>query len=177
MRHPFLIGNKIYLRGLEEQDLLGDYFQWFNDIETCRYNSHATFPNNEKRMRDYFNYVQTSKDIVVFAIIEKESDKHLGNVSLQNINWVSRNAEIAFIIDARYSGKGYGYEAGSLVIEYAFTRLNLVRIYCGTSSENIPMQKLAEKLKMKKEGVMYKAMYKMGKYVDMYEYGITRDDI
>lgn len=174
MRNVFLTGKKIYLRGLEENDLSGDYFQWFNDIETCRYNSHATFPNTEKRMREYFNYIQSAKDIVVFAIIEKKSDKHVGNISLQNIDWISRNAEMAFIINAKYGGKGYGYEAGTLVINYAFERLNLIRVYCGTSEKNIPMQRLAEKLNMKKEGVRHKAMYKMGQYVDIYEYGMLR---
>lgn len=174
MHHPFLIGKKIYLRGLEEKDLAGDYFQWFNDIETCRYNSHATFPNSEKRMHDYFNYVQGSKDIVVFAIIDRKSDKHVGNISLQNIDWISRNAEVAFIVDKKHWGKGYGYEAGRLVIDYAFERLNLVRVHCGTSSKNVAMQKLALKLGMKKEGERKKAMYKLGEYVDMYEYGIVK---
>jgi RimJ/RimL family protein N-acetyltransferase len=175
MYRPFLEGEKVYLRGIEENDLSGEYFQWFNDAVTCRYNSHATFPNSEKRMRDYFNHVEDASDMVVFAIIEKETGKHVGNVSLQQIDWISRNAEIAWIIGSEHGGNGYGTEAGKLVIQYAFERLNLMRIYCGTSAENIPMQKVIEKLDMKKEGIRQKAMYKMGKYVDIYEYGILRE--
>ncbi len=177
MRHPFLTGKKIYLRALEEKDIAGDYFQWFNDMNTCRYNSHAVFPNSEKRMREYLADVSDTKSAVVFAIVEKKTDRHVGNVSIQNIDWISRSAEIAFIIDARHAGKGYGYEAGRMTVDYAFERLNLVRVYCGTSSENVPMQKLAAKLGMKREGIRQKAMYKMGKYADIYEYGVLREEV
>ncbi|MBN1872267.1 MAG: GNAT family N-acetyltransferase [Candidatus Omnitrophica bacterium] len=175
MHHPFLIGKKIYLRGIEEGDLSKEYFQWFNDIEICRHNSHATFPNSEKKMRDYFNDVQSGSHAVVFAIVEKRSNIHTGNISLQKIDWISRNAEIAFIMDKKFWGKGYGYEAGKLVIDYAFERLNLVRVYCGTSSKNIGMQKLAVKLGMNKEGVRKKAMYKLGEYSDIIEYGVLNN--
>lgn len=34
MYHPFIIGEKIYPRGLEKLDLTGDYFGWLNDSET-----------------------------------------------------------------------------------------------------------------------------------------------
>lgn len=176
MHHPFLIGERVYLRGLEERDLAGDYFQWFNDTETCRYNSHATFPNTERQMRSRFDAAQGRDDLVIFAIIERETDRHVGNVSLQGIDWIARSAEIAFLIGHAHGGKGYGYEAGKLVIQYAFERLNLVRVHCGTSAENIAMQKLAEKLGMQREGVRRAAIYKFGKYVDLYEYGILRDE-
>ncbi len=176
MHRPFLIGECIYLRGLEERDLAGSYFQWFNDPETCRYNSHAMFPNTERRMREYLERAQAGGDLVIFAIVERESDRHVGNVSLQAIDWIARSVEIAFIIGHEHGGKGFGFEAGQLVIAYAFERLNLVRIYCGTSAENIAMQKLAGKLGMQREGVRRKAMYKLGKYVDMYEYGILREE-
>lgn len=176
MRRPFLVGERAYLRGLEEADLTGEYFQWFNDSETCRYNSHGTFPNSERQMRERFERAQVGGDLIVFAIVERETDRHVGNVSLQGIDWISRNAEIAFIIGHEYGGKGFGYEAGRLAIQYAFERLNLVRVYCGTSAENIPMQKLAEKLGMQREGVRRRAAYKIGKYTDMYEYGILREE-
>jgi RimJ/RimL family protein N-acetyltransferase len=50
--------------------------------------------------------------------------------------------------------------------------INLHRIYCGTSSENIGMQKLANKLGMIKEGQRKDALFKNGKYLDVIEYGI-----
>ena len=64
------------------------------------------------------------------------------------------------------------YEAGKMLLTHAFAVLNLHRLYCGTSSENISMQKLAIKLGMNKEGERIDAIFKNGKYYSIYEYGI-----
>jgi len=171
-KHAFLTGKLLYLRALEEADLKGNYFQWFNDEEVCRHNSHAVFPNTEQKMKDYFASIQ-NKTHVVLAIIEKERDQHIGNISLQHIDWLSRSAEYAILIGEReYWGKGYALEASKLLMNYGFSRLNLHRIHCGTSSENTGMQNLAKKLGMKQEGIRKEAMFKNGKYTDLVEFGI-----
>ena len=64
------------------------------------------------------------------------------------------------------------FEAGQLLISHAFKNLNLHRIYCGTSSQNIGMQKLALKLGMKKEGERKESIYNNGKFYSIFEYGI-----
>ena len=38
MKNPFLLGEKIYLRGLNEKDINGNYIKWLNDSEVCKYN-------------------------------------------------------------------------------------------------------------------------------------------
>ena len=175
MQNPFLIGENIYLRGIEETDLQGQYFQWFNDQEVCRYNSHARFPNNVQKMRAYLEKVSCSKNDVVFAIIDKKSDKHIGNISLQNIDWIVRSAEIAIIIGEKdFWSKGVGLEAGKLIVEYGIDRLSMRRIYCGTHEDNVAMQKLALKLGMKEEGRRKEAIFKDGEYKDIIEYGLVK---
>lgn len=177
MRHVFLQGGSIYLRALERADLDGDYFQWLNDEEVCRFNSHAVFPNSEKGMADYFAFAQSARDAVVLAIVRREDDRHIGNVSLLDIDWIARSANFAILIGDRGCwGGGVGHEAGALVVGYGFERLNLNRIYCGTSAENKGMQRLAEKLRMKPEGLRRQAMFKSGRYVDVIEYGVLRDE-
>lgn len=177
MYHPFLVGERIYLRALEQNDLTGNYFQWFNDPEVCAFNSHAIFPNSLKTVQDNFDFLQNTNTAIVFAIIVMKNDAHIGNISLQDINWISRSAEFAIIIGEKdYWQKGFAYEASQLVINYSFERLNLRRIFCGTSTENIGMQKLAEKLNMKREGLRRSSMYKMNKYVDIIEFGLLRDE-
>ena len=175
MGNIFLQDKKIILRPLEEKDLNESYLGWLNDEEVCHHNSHAIYPYTERKMREYFDKTQNDNTIVVLAIMDKVGKKHIGNVSLQNIDYISRSAEFAIIIgDKNYWQRGVGASAAKLIINYGFERLNLSRIYCGTSSENIGMQKLAEKLNMKKEGVRRQAMYKMGKYIDIIEYGLLR---
>jgi ribosomal-protein-alanine N-acetyltransferase len=40
MKNPFLVGENIYLRPLDLNDLRGNYINWLNDSEVCKYNSH-----------------------------------------------------------------------------------------------------------------------------------------
>ncbi|MCS6796611.1 MAG: GNAT family N-acetyltransferase [Raineya sp.] len=177
LRHIFLEGERIYLRALEEKDLLGNYYQWLNDQEVTLFNSHGRFPNNEKKIKDYFIFTQTASNALILAIIWKENDQHIGNISLQNINWIDRSAEFAILLgDKNYWGKNVGKEAGNLIIKHGFFALNLHRIYCGTSADNIAMQKLAQKLQMKQEGVRREAIFKSGKYVDIIEYGLLKNE-
>jgi [ribosomal protein S5]-alanine N-acetyltransferase len=173
----FLKGQRIHLRALMEKDLTDTYLQWLNDEEVCRSNSHAIFPNTERKMKAYFETLQNGTQQVVLAIIHSENEKHIGNVALQNINWVSRNAEFAILLgDKDFWGGGYGEEAAKLIVEYGFDRLNLHRIYCGTFQENKSMVKLAAKLKMKEEGKRREAIYKSGSYLDIHEYGVLRSE-
>lgn len=177
VRRAFLEGPRLYLRPLEEGDLTETYLQWLNDPEVSRWNSHAVFPNTWKKMRDYLASTQDTTSAVVLAIIAADQDRHIGNISLQHINWVDRNAEWAILIGEKdYWGKGVATEAGALLVEYGFDRLNLHRIYMGMNTENIGMQKAAEKMGFTREGLRRQAMYKWGRYMDIVEYGLLRDE-
>src|SRR5262245_32312971 len=111
MRHVFLQGPRIHMRALEEADLAGPWFQWLNDPEVCRFNSHATFPNTERAMRAFFDATQTATDAVVLAVIWTATGQHIGNVSLQRIGWIDRTAELAILMgDREYWNKGVATE-------------------------------------------------------------------
>lgn len=170
----FFSGKTIELRPLTLKDISEKYLGWLNDPEINRFNSHAIFPYTIEQLKDYVKGIDV-KSKVVLAIIDKKTKKHIGNISLQNIDWVARSAEFAILIgEKEFYGKGIGEEAGQLIVDYGFIRLNFNRIHCGTSSENIGMQKLAGKLGMKQEGKRRQAMFKNGKFVDIIEYGILK---
>lgn len=169
----FLKGETIYLRSLLESDVEDHYIKWLNDQEVVKFNSHGRFPFTREKLLEYVRLVKHSNEMLVLAIIDIKSEKHIGNISLQSINWIDRNAEIAFILGEKdFWSKGIMYEAGKMLLTHAFAVLNLHRLYCGTSSENISMQKLAIKLGMNKEGERIDAIFKNGKYYSIYEYGI-----
>jgi ribosomal-protein-alanine N-acetyltransferase len=169
----FLAGTHVYLRALTEQDVKGSYSAWLNDPEVTRYNSHGRFPMTVDKLLNYVTVSKSSDRDLVLAVVDKSNSVHIGNISLQNINWIDRNAEIAFLLgDKSYWGKGVMLDAGILLISHGFKLLNLHRIYCGTSAENLGMQKLAVKLGMEKEGLRKQAIFKNGKYIDIIEYGL-----
>lgn len=168
----FLETKNLFLRPLALEDLEGNYHSWLNDQEIVQYNSHGRFPLTLEKMKDYISSANNSEQIVM-AIVSKHSNTHIGNISLQSINWVDRNVEIAFILgEKQFWGKGVMLEAGKAMIDHAFNSLNLHRVYCGTSSSNLGMQRLAKKLGMLKEGVRKEAIFTAGKYHDVIEFGL-----
>lgn len=177
MKHAFLEGEKIYLRGLEMIDLEGNYINWLNDAEVCRYNSHHVFPYFRENAEAYIKNIANSRTALVLAIVLKKKDRHIGNISLQNINHINRSAEFAILVGEKDCwGKGYSKEAAQLVIEHGFNELNLNRIYCGTMTNNASMQKLAKYLGMKEEGRRRSAAFKSGRFIDVIEFGILRKE-
>ncbi len=169
----FLKGEKVQLRPLNEKDVEGNYRYWLNDPEIVRYNSHGRFPMTPEKLLDYVRSVSHSTTMIVLAIEDAASGVHVGNISLQGINWIDRSAEIAFVLGEKDAwGRGIMYEAGQLMIRHAFDVLNLHRVHCGTSADNIGMQKLAEKLGMEKEGTRKEAIFNNGGYRDVIEFGL-----
>jgi RimJ/RimL family protein N-acetyltransferase len=98
---------------------------------------------------------------------------HIGNVSLQSLSWINRSAEFAIIMgEKEYWGQGYGEEALRFVLEHGFKKLGLNRIWTGTGSSNVGMQKLAERVGMILEGRSRQGKFNDGKFLDIYHYGI-----
>ncbi len=167
----------IFLRPLTLEDAEGNYPHWLNDKEVTKYNSHGDIYYTKEMAIEYIKSVTCKDFIKVFAIVLKENNQHIGNISLQNIDIKNKNAEFAILIgEAQTYSKGIGFEASSLILKYGFNDLNLHRIYCGTSSENIPMQKLALKLSMAQEGIKREALLKNSQFVDIIEYALLKDE-
>jgi len=130
------------------------YRAWFEDPEVTRFTSHNRLNMN---FDQFISDVESGK-IVCLAF--GTSSKHLGNATIQLIDWVNRRAEITFMIGSKESmNKGLGTEMFKAVRDHAFNRLNLERIWLGVPKDNIPMIKIAEKF-----------MIKCGQFTDAFSY-------
>jgi len=171
----------------------GNYQQWFHDPNVTRYNSHGLFPYTKNQMQAFLVRLESSSDIV-WAVMAKEArsasiknktypsddkyfHRHIGNVSLQNINWINRSAEFATIFgEKEYWGKGYCTEAAKLLFEHGFKKLGLHRIWTGTAKTNTGMIEVAKKLGMTREGIFRDGTFLYGKFINVCAYGILEDE-
>jgi RimJ/RimL family protein N-acetyltransferase len=173
-----LKGERVYLRPLTPKDAEGSYPKWLNDEDVCRYNSHGSVVYTKEMALEYIDKITDNPLYAVFAVCLIENNRHIGNISLQQISKENKNAEFAILMGEKTQwGKGYAYEASKLLFNYGFGRLDLHRIYCGTSQANIAMQHLAISLGMKLEGIKKEAMRKNDKFYDILEYGILKKDL
>ena len=53
MDRPFLVGEKIYLRPFDLDDVDGDYIQWVNDGELIKHLSSNAFPKPKGMILDF----------------------------------------------------------------------------------------------------------------------------
>ncbi len=170
----FLQNDEVGLRRIEPTDDLSNYHKWFNDQDVNEFNSHAIYPMTLHSIQEYLRGIDNSN--LHLSVYLKSKDTHIGNISLQSIDYINRSAELAIIIGEKAVwGKGYSTSACELIIRHGFERMNLNRIYCGTSELNIGMQKLALRVGMTFEGRRIKALFHRNKYVDMLEYGILNN--
>jgi len=173
----FLESKRLVFRPLNESDIRGEYSDWLNDPEVCEGNRHAIFPQSQMSLLKYIRNAEKSNDQILLAILLLSDKRHIGNISLQNIDFLNRSADLAILLGAKdLWGKGYGLEAVSVLINYGFERLGLRRITCGTLSNNLGMRKIAQKIGFHQEGIRREAVYKNKNFLDIFEYGIFQHE-
>jgi RimJ/RimL family protein N-acetyltransferase len=70
MQNAFLIGERIYLRAVTEEDL-ANYFSWLNDQETTRWMQRGIYPNTMEDMKSYYSSMQQGGNMLL-AIMSTE---------------------------------------------------------------------------------------------------------
>jgi len=163
---------------LSDPEIKSNYYKWFDDPIVTKHNSQGLFCKTKKEFERFFNEIAEGS-VVVFGILSPSGNSllHIGNVSLQRFNWVYRSAELAIVIgESDFFGKGIATESCKKIIEHGFLKLNLNRIWSGTSATNLGMQHVFEKIGMTKEGVMRDGMFLNGEYQDIIQASILKKE-
>jgi len=177
MRTALMTGEKVYLRPLGRDDLNETYLGWLNDPEVTRYLEARLSSYNKSKLEDYYDHFEGAPDIRFLAVVEKNSNLHIGNVKLEPINWVHRTTVFGILIgDKSKWGKGYGTEATRLAVEYAFEHLNLRKVSLGVVTTNIAAVKTYEKLGFVTEGTKRQEVLMCGKLEDVFWMGLLKNE-
>ena len=166
MQNPFIIGEKVYLRPRDMEDI-DPIVTWLNDEEVRQYLYMAS-PLNRITERKYIeNSLYKDDRDIRLGIVLKESDQLIGSIGLSGISIPHRHARLGlFIGDKSCWSKGYGTEAIKLVLGYGFDELNLHRIYLGVFDFNKRAMRAYEKSGFTKEAILQAEIYKNGRYWD-----------
>lgn len=155
-----------------------NYQCWFNNPDITKYNSHGVFPFSPLNNVD--NYLR-DKSRIVWGIVVQDSSannkyrQHIGNISLQQINLIDRNAEVSCIIgEVDYWSKGIMTWALKHLIQHSYQSLGLNRIWAGTAKINIGMIKVFQKIGFAIEGEYKESMYLNGRYESVIAFGLLR---
>lgn len=175
----FLVGRNVSLHGLEPKHLAEDqpYFSWLDDLSTDIHTERSRFPNTQKRMMAYYEKACRNEDLVVLGIFENASDRHIGNVTLKDVNTYSRRAWLGYMIGERDArGKGHATEAVLMMMFYGFKKLNLNRIHTTITDTNLPSLKVAERVGLVREGTLREHIITGSTRHDVFAFGALADE-
>lgn len=131
-----LVGDNIRLRALEPEDL-ELFYAWENDSDIWKI-SHTYTPFSKHVLARYLE--NAHQDIFIAKqlrlMIEKDNQA-IGTIELFDFDPINLRAGLGiWIVQESDRRKGYAKEALSLMIEYAFFKLQLNQLYCNISSSN-----------------------------------------
>jgi len=176
MNTPFLVGNKIYLRPLEIEDL-ERCVRWINNEEINQFLLVGRTPFNRIREEEWLRSLYKDQRNIVLAIVLKENDEHIGNVGIHFISWVDRYGILGIMIgEKKHWDKGYGTEATRLMVNYAFNTLNLKRVELSVFEFNERAIKCYLKAGFKEEGRLKNRRFKAGRYWDEIVMAVLREN-
>lgn len=110
-----------------------------------------------------------------FAIADAD-DIYQGTVSLKNIDSNANTAEYAIALRYSAQGKGIGTFATKEILEYAFNKLALNRVYLNVLADNVNAIRLYEKCGFIFEGEFKQHIKVQGKLKNLKWYGILKEN-
>jgi RimJ/RimL family protein N-acetyltransferase len=150
--HGTLTGGRVHLRPFGKDDLT--YIQkWSNDAEIRRLTGEVA-PMSRADTEKFYRELRADKDRAWFVIVVKKSGRVIGEAGLLRMFRPWRTTDMSIIIGEKDAwGRGYGAEAGHLLLGYAFKRLGFHRVSIGVVGFNERALRFWESLSFKKEGV------------------------
>jgi len=169
-------GKLINLRPLKKSDL-DEIMKWINDLGVTKYLSSFLFPVSRPEEEKYMEKMMTKNDKQKNLVIESKEGDYIGQITLDNIDWKNRNAELGIVIgDKKNWGKGYGTEAIKIILNHGFHQMNLYNIYLWVFEYNQRGIRCYEKCGFKKDGALRKSHFYQGKFHNVVLMSILRDE-
>ena len=149
---------------LEDTDLI---VRWRNNPNVQHnFVFRETF-TNEMHINWMNNMVVTGK-VVQFIIQDNETKKKIGSVYLRDIDSIFKSAEYGiFIGEDDFRGRGVGSEAAKLIVDYAFKRMKLHRVFLRVFKNNTAAVMSYKKAGFEVEGIARDMVFLDDEYHDM----------
>lgn len=172
-------GRKIVLKPISENEINERYLSWLNNPEI---NQFLEIRYRKQTMADIYSYingVRSSEGCEVFAIFSKNSNIHIGNVTISHFNINNHGVAIYGIMIGEQGARtlGAGGEASALIIDFIFRNPEIRKVRASVYEENSKCWKMLESLGFKREAVLRKeAVMVSSKICDNYIYGALREE-
>ena len=172
-----LKSGRLLLRRLKISDVEAMY-EYTSDPKVTR---HLEWPEHtEMSLTEAFviNAIETyefEKHAFLWAIELTSEAKMIGVIRVLDYSPKNKRAEISYILNPAYQGKGYIGEAIDTFLNYCFQDLSIQRIQAKCTIDNVSSEKVMQKAGMQREAIMKKYFYINDEYKDALLYAVTDD--
>ena len=170
-----LHGEHINLCAVREDDeAIALYTKWMNDETFLHFVSHVDTVTMLSGEREW---AKSRKDKLAFNIVEKNTDKLIGNCGIKEDNPHSGHYSLEICIGEECGrDKGYGTEVIGLLCQYCFETLRAHVIHLFANGDNAKAIRCYQKVGFKESGRIHEALFYEGKYHDTVLMEILRKD-
>lgn len=174
----FLSGKKVNLCLLNAELQLDDCVRWLNDTSLTQYLAAGSFPQYHGNENEWFeNSIKNCHEKIVLAIYKKDLNEFIGIMGLEKINFINRTATTgSFIGEEENRNQGYGHDAKMILLNYAFNRLNLHKVYASAIAFNQRSIKFNQRCGYKIEGTLKQHIFANGQYYDQVLLAVFAED-
>ncbi|MFW9789306.1 MAG: GNAT family N-acetyltransferase [Candidatus Thorarchaeota archaeon] len=170
-------GKLVRLRRLEVDDA-DSFFPYWNNYHLRQYLP-TPLPTSKEDMENYIKSANESfanRKGFTFGIETLHNNRLVGIVTLVNVSWISHNAEVGIlaIFDPEGWGKGLGSDAMVVLLDVAFSVLNLHSVYLWVAGFNERAIKFYEKIGFTNTGKLREMAYRNGSRYDVITMDILR---
>lgn len=111
-------------------------------------------------------------DSLVLAVELKGSGRVIGDVVLMWLSEEHRQAEVGFIFNPDYHGRGYALEAAREMLRLGFEQVGFHRVLGRCDARNTPSARLMERLGMRREAHLVENEWFKGEWGSEFVYAI-----
>jgi RimJ/RimL family protein N-acetyltransferase len=111
-----------------------------------------------------------------FAVVLRSNGALIGDCALRTTSVDPRQAELGFSFATPYQRRGYALEAVSCVLGYAFTKLEMHRVFSIIDARNERAQLLLERTAFRREGHFVEATWFKGEWVSEFLYALLSSE-
>lgn len=174
---PTMSTERLVMREMRVGDCF-DMYEYAKKREVTKYLTWSPHPDVEYT-KSYLHNLKNHYKMGLFydwAVVLGEENKMIGTCGFTRFNLANNSAEIGYVINPEYRGKGIAAEAAKKVLEFGFIHLELERIEARYMVGNDASRRVMEKLGMKFEGVARSAICVNGIYRDVGTCAILREE-
>ena len=173
-----ITGDSIRLREFVPSDV-DPMSRYTSDPEVCRYISWGPL-NREGTSKFVSSAIEASRcnprRWYELAIVSKDTDELVGNIGLELDRGQDRVGELGYTVRPDFWGQGIATAASRLLLDYAFERVRLHRVWANCDEENRASARVLEKLGLSLEGRHRDVLFVRGSWRTTLTYALLDED-